>query len=275
MQMSPTEPLVTFNHRYEAIHKVAFELSPSNQYNRTIIMEYAKKLQQNTRDKLLRKIAKKNSHIKTLQTSKQAYKQAIEINREASFVEAVSGRYNDQNCTKIETQINELDDSFQDCDINAMNTRSTNRSGDGSFNGSFDRSSSRNSSLNSSYNSRSNYRNNSYPNNNDSYNRQGYNRDNNRNRGYQHNPRYKKRSHNYQNRYDSNQDRNRFDNRRKPYKYQHHRNQPKAQIIFQYTDQNLMEMMHMVRGFINCNSMPFSAAWAYYGKVLVLANVAL
>ena len=44
MQISPTEPLVTFNHRYEAIHKVAFELLPSNQYNRTIIVEYAKKL---------------------------------------------------------------------------------------------------------------------------------------------------------------------------------------------------------------------------------------
>ena len=24
-----------------------------------------------------------------------------------------------------------------------------------------------------------------------------------------------------------------------------------------------------------CNSMPFGAAWAYYGKVLVLANAAL
>ena len=49
MQTSPTEPLVTFNYRYEAIHKVAFELSPSNQYNRTVIIEYAKKLPQNTR----------------------------------------------------------------------------------------------------------------------------------------------------------------------------------------------------------------------------------
>ena len=178
MQTSPTEPLVTFNHRYEEIHKVAFELSPSEQYNRTVIVEYAKKLLQYTRDKLLRKIAKKNSYIKTLDN---AFKQAIEIDRETSFVEATSGRYNKQSCTKIETQINKLDDSFQDCDINAMNTRSTNRSGDGSFNGSFDRSSSRNSSLNSSYNSRPNYRNNSYPSNNDSYNRQGYNRDNNRN----------------------------------------------------------------------------------------------
>ena len=142
MQISPTEPLVTFNHRYEAIHRVAFELSPSEQYNRTIIVEYAKKLPQNARDNLLRKIAKKNSYIKTLD---DAFKQAIEINRETSFVEAASGRYNDRNCTKIETQINELDDWFQDCDINTMNTRSTNRSGDGSLNGSFDRSSSRNS----------------------------------------------------------------------------------------------------------------------------------
>ena len=247
MQTSPTEPLVTFNHRYKAIHKVAFELSPSNQYNRTVIVEYTKKLPQNTRDKFLRKIAKKNSYIKTLD---DAFKQAIEINRETSFVEAASGRYNDQNFMKIETEINELDDSFQDCDINAMNTRLTNRSRDGSFNGSFDRSSSRNSSLNSSYNSRPNYRNN-YPNNNESYNKQSYNRDNNRNRGYQHNTRYEQRSNNYQNRYEKNQDRNRFDNRSKPNKYQHHRNQPKAIIIFEYTDQNIMEMMHTVRGFIN------------------------
>ena len=136
MQTSPTEPLVTFNHRYEAIQKVAFELPPNQQYNRTVIVEYAKKLPQNTRDKLLRKIAKKNSYIQILD---DAFKQAIENNRETSCVEAASGRYNDQNGMKIETQINELDDSFQDCDINAMNTRSTNRSGDGSFNGSFDR----------------------------------------------------------------------------------------------------------------------------------------
>ena len=33
MQISPTEPLVTFNYRYEAIHRVAFGLSPSKQYH--------------------------------------------------------------------------------------------------------------------------------------------------------------------------------------------------------------------------------------------------
>ena len=151
MQISPTETLVTFNHRYEAIHRVAFGLAPSEQYNKTIIVEYAKKLPQNTRDKLLRKIVKRDSYIRTID---DVFKQAIEINRENYFVEAAAGRYNNQNYMKIETQINELDDSFQDCDINAMNTRSTNRSGNGSLNGSFNWSSSSNSSQNSSFNSR-------------------------------------------------------------------------------------------------------------------------
>ena len=78
MQISASEPLVTFNHRYEAIDKVAFGLSPRQQDNKTVIVEYAKKLPLNTREKLLRKIAKKNSYNKTLN---DAFKQAIEINR--------------------------------------------------------------------------------------------------------------------------------------------------------------------------------------------------
>ena len=95
-------------------------MSPSEQESKTMIVEYAKKLPANTRDKLLRKIAKKNSYIKTLD---DAFKQALDINRETSFVEAATGRYNKQNGTKIETQINELSDSFQEYDVNAMNTR--------------------------------------------------------------------------------------------------------------------------------------------------------
>ena len=184
----------------------------------------------------------------------------MDINHETSFVEAATGRYNNQSGAKIETQINKLSDSFQEYDINAMNTRSTNRSGDGSWNGSFDRSSSKINSFNSSQNSRSNYRSNSYLSNNDSYNRQKYSRDNVRNRNYQQQPRYEQRNQNYTNRYDNNQDRNRynnnqdrhrFDNRRRPNKYQHHRNQHKAQVIFEFSDQNIMEMMQTVRGFIN------------------------
>ena len=180
-----------------------------------------------------------------------AFKQAIDINRETSFVEAATGRYNDQIGTKIETQINELEDSFQEHDINAMSTRSTNRSRDGSWNRSFGRSSHRNNSFNSSQNSRSNYRGHSCSSNDNSQNRQGFSGDNSRIQGFQQQPRYEQRSQNYQNRYDNNQDRNRFDNRRRPNKYQHHRNQHKAQVIFEFSDQNMMEMMQTVRGLIN------------------------
>ena len=171
IQFTINEPLVIFNHRYEAIHKVAFRMLPSEQESKTVIVEYAKKLPANTRDKLLKKIAKKNSYIKTLD---DAFKQALDINQETSFVEAATGRYNEHNGTKIDTQINELSDSFQEYDVNAMNMRSTNRSGDRSWNGSFDRSSSKNNSFNSPQISRSNYRSSNYPSNNDGYNRQNY-----------------------------------------------------------------------------------------------------
>ena len=128
IQFSMNKPLVTFNHRYEAINKVAFKMSPNEQESKTVIVEYVKKLPANTRViKLLRKIAKKNSYVKMLD---DAFKQALDINREISFVEAATGRYNNQNGTKIKTQINKLSDSFQEYNINAMNTRSTNRSGD-------------------------------------------------------------------------------------------------------------------------------------------------
>ena len=66
IQFSINEPLVTFNHRFKVIHKVAFRMLPSEQESKTVIVEYAKKLPANTRDKLLRKIAKKNLYIKTL-----------------------------------------------------------------------------------------------------------------------------------------------------------------------------------------------------------------
>ena len=52
-------------------------MSPREQESKTVIVEYAKKLPANTRDKLLRKIAKKNSYIKTLD---DAFKQALDIN---------------------------------------------------------------------------------------------------------------------------------------------------------------------------------------------------
>ena len=225
IQISAHEPLVTFNHRYEAIHKVAFGISTRQQENKTVLIIYAKKLLTNTRDKLLRKLAKKNSYIKTLE---DAFRQAIDINKESSFVEAATGRSNDQVSTRIVTQINEL------------------RSGDRSWNNSFDKPSQRNNSFNSSHSSRSNYRDNSYSSSEDNQNRQGFNRDNTRSKGYQPTLRQDQRNQHHQYRYDNNQDKNRFDNRRRPNKYQHHRNQHKAQVIFEFSDQNMMQMMQMM-----------------------------
>ena len=49
IQFSMNEPLVTFNHRYKAIHKVAFKMSPNKQESKTVIVEYVKKLPANTR----------------------------------------------------------------------------------------------------------------------------------------------------------------------------------------------------------------------------------
>ena len=88
IQIAAHKPLVTFNHRYEAIHKKAFSIPNRQQENKTVLIEYAKKLPTNTRDKLLRKLAKKNSYIKMLD---DAFRQAIDINKESSFVEAATG----------------------------------------------------------------------------------------------------------------------------------------------------------------------------------------
>ena len=133
-----------------------------------------------------------------------------------------------------------------------MNTRVTNRSTDRSHYGSFDRSGSRNSSLNSSYNSRPSYRNNSYSNNSNPYNRQGYNRDNNRNRGYQPNNRYDQKTKAIRTGMIIIKTGTGTTNRWRLNKYQHYRNQPKAQIIFEYSDQNMSEMLKTVRNFIDC-----------------------
>ena len=159
IQIAVHEPLVTFNHRYKAIHKVAFSIPTRQQENKTVLIEYAKKLPTNTRDKLLRKLAKKNSYIKMLD---DAFRQAIDINKESSFVEAATSQSNNQANTRIDTQVNELEDSFQDYYINAMSTRANNRSGDRSWNNSFDKPPQKNNSFNSSYSSRSNYRDNNY-----------------------------------------------------------------------------------------------------------------
>ena len=58
LQMKVNEPLIMYNSRYQSIHQVAFRLPPNEQFDKTAIIEYAKKLPQFTKEKLLIKIAK-------------------------------------------------------------------------------------------------------------------------------------------------------------------------------------------------------------------------
>ena len=129
-----------------------------------------------------------------------------------------------------------------------MITRSTNRQGDNSFDRSFDRSTSR-SSQNSSYNSRPNFRNNSNSFSSSNCSNQSKQTFNPRGNNSQ-NSSFTPANYGFQNRYDNNQG-NKFDNRRKPMKYSHSRTQPKAQVIFEYMDQNPWDVIHMVRNFIS------------------------
>ena len=250
MQIPPDEPLATFNAKYQQIHQVAYNVSPDKQTNKTVIIDYVKKLPLYPRDKLLKKLSRKDLYIKTLQ---DVFRNAVEINREMSFVDATTGRANE---TRI-SQINELDDSFPEYEINTMSTRSTNRSGEKPFDRSFDRSSSRSGSQNSSYNSRSNFRssNNSFSSTSSSnQSKQSFGQKYNNSQGStfsQRNNRYQNRFDNNQgNRFDNNQG-NRFDQRRQPTKFNHNRSTPRVQVIFKYTDQNPWDVIHMVRNFIS------------------------
>ena len=247
IQMLPEEPLATFNSRYQQIHQIAYDASPEKQTNKTAIIDYVKKLPAYSRDKLLKKLARKDSYIKTLQ---DAFRNAIEINREISFVDATTGRAGE---TRL-TQINELDDSFPDYEINAMSTRSTDRSGNRSFDRSFDRSSSRSSSQNSSFNSRPNFRSN-----NSSFNSSNSSSQSRHSWGQKPAPQgnsTQQRSFTPQNRFEGQQNNgytgnNKFEPRRFPTKFNHSRSTPKAQVIFEYTDQNPWDVIHTVRNFIN------------------------
>ena len=246
-QMLAEEPLATFNARYEQIHRIAYDTSPEKQMNKTAIIDYVKKLPAYPRDKLLKKLSRKDSYIKTLQ---DAFRDAIEINREISFVEATTGRSGE---TRL-TQINELEDSFPDYEINAMSTRSTDRSGNRSFDRSFDRSSSRSGSQNSSFNSRPNFRSN-----NSSFNSSTGNTQNKQGWGQKtssYGNSTQQRNFTLQSRFEGQQNNgyngnNKFEPRRFPTKFNHSRSTPKAQVIFEYTDQNPWDVIHTVRNFIN------------------------
>ena len=141
LKMDRNKPLITFNARYKALHNIAFGFGPEIQTQKLQLTMYASRLPYDTSKKLLKKLSKENSYVNTL---KAAFKAALEINRKTSFVNASMAQQEENKGTSIDAQINKLDDSFQDMDINYMNTRSSSQNSQNSnrlFNSSFSRSS--------------------------------------------------------------------------------------------------------------------------------------
>ena len=231
--MDKNKPLITFNSRYEALHNIAFGFRPEMQTQKLRLTKYTSKLPYDTSKKLFKKLSKENSHVNT---SKAAFKAVLEINRETSFINASMAQQEENKGTSIDIQINKLDDSFQDMDINYMNTRSSSQNSQNSnrsFNNSFSKSS-RSSSQNSPGSYRPNFRQNNFQRYNSTSNNNGNCEQFNRN--------------NF-NRYDNSQ--NRYNNRRPINKYKHYDNHPRQQIVFEYTQNNPMEMLDTLRNFIN------------------------
>ena len=89
MQIPPDKLLTTFNSKYQQIHHIPYNVTPDKQTDKMVIIDYVKKLPLYSRDKLLKKLGRKDSYIKTLE---DVFHHAVEINREMSLVDATTGR---------------------------------------------------------------------------------------------------------------------------------------------------------------------------------------
>ena len=85
LKIDKNEPLITFNTRYEALDNIAFGFDPEMQSHKPQLTMYTSKLPYDTSKKLLKKLSKENSYVNML---KAAFKAALEIDRETSFLNA-------------------------------------------------------------------------------------------------------------------------------------------------------------------------------------------
>ena len=126
MKMSPDQPIASFNYYYAAVHEAAFEITPEQQFMRTAREDYANSLPEYTASKLINKMVKANSYIKTLQDTMD---QAVKIDQETRQAEVMRIRRNassDNSDTTINTSVNEV----SEFDINYV----TAKCGDSRFN---------------------------------------------------------------------------------------------------------------------------------------------
>ena len=122
MKMTSDQPIASYNYNYAAVHKAAFDINPSEQRMRFALEDYANSLPESTADKLLYKIVKVDSWIKTLQ---DAMDHAVKIDQESRQSEVMRNRRNNSS-ELIDTTVNEI----SDIDINYI----ASRQGDSRFN---------------------------------------------------------------------------------------------------------------------------------------------
>ena len=104
MKMTSDEPSATYNYNYAAVHEAAFDINPSKQRMKFTLEDYANSLPKYTADKLLYKIVKVDSWIKTLQ---DAMDHAVKIDQESRQSKVMRNRRNN-NSELIDTTVNEI-----------------------------------------------------------------------------------------------------------------------------------------------------------------------
>ena len=206
MRIESDESLIAHNAEYAAVHEAAYGITPENQTNQAILIDYVKTLSDVTSDKLIRRILREDTYIETLA---QAMTTAEKINQQARQEEITKRERDSMRETTIsEESINEVSLSEE---VNFMSPRSN----ENRFNSTMKNSGGR-------WNNSPRGRNSSY-----------YNSQSGRNNySYSDNKSWSPR-HNYSNNYDA---------KRRLRRYRHQPRDPKNQVSFEYNiaDRNMM-----------------------------------
>ena len=126
IKMTIDQPIVSYNYKYAAVHKAAFDINPSEQRMRFALKDYANSLPEYTADKLSYKIVKIDSWIKTLQ---DAMDHAVKIDQDSRQSEVMRNQRNNSS-ELIDTTVNTTVNEISAIDINYV----ASRHGDNRFN---------------------------------------------------------------------------------------------------------------------------------------------
>ena len=120
--MSPDQPIRSYNYYFTAIHEIAFGKEPEKQDMRFVLEDYANSLPEYTANKLIDKVVKRDSWIRSL---KDAMEHAIKIDQESRQAEVMRTRRN-ASSTSINTTANTTMNELDELDVNYMAARQGN-----------------------------------------------------------------------------------------------------------------------------------------------------